>query len=175
MNENEMMTMAATGELIDSPASGNPLENLTTVSFEEFRRDAFRGTMSELAKWAHEDGNSEAVLHAGEQLTTEQVINHVLTIMATQYAYIPDEKEENGVKRYPVVVFAEAPSYWYNMGELGGNLIRDWAKRAGDDPEENPYLPNLNQMLTDCGGVRIHFRMKHSSKNNRDYVSITIA
>lgn len=159
------------GEIIEVQQSSNPLDSLPTMSIEDFRKDAFRGTLSRLAKNAHSHGNSDAVLHAGQQLKTADVVNHVLTIIAAQYAYVPDESGNQ--KRYPVVVFGEAPDYWYNLGQLGSNLIADWCEEMGDDPDENPYLPNLNQELTDCGGVRVHFRMKHGK--NRDYVAITVA
>lgn len=171
MENNEIMNVNENGEIIEAPISSNPLDSLATVSIDEFRTDAFRGSLSQLSAWAHEDGNSDAVLHAGQQLLTEHVVNHVLTIIAAQYAYVPDENGNQ--KRYPVVVFAEAPNYWYNMGQLGSNLIRDWAAHVGDNPEENPYLPNLNQELTDCGGVRVHFRWK--TGKNRPYVAITVA
>lgn len=171
MENNEIMNVNENGEIIDAPISENPLDVVPNVTVEQFRTDAFRGSLSQLASWAHEDGNSDAVLHGGRQLKTDHIINRVLTIIAAQYAYVPDENGRQ--KRYPVVVFAEAPDYWYNMGQLGSNLIRDWAKRIGDNPEENPYLPRLNQELTDCGGVRIHFRWKQGK--NRPYVAITIA
>lgn len=173
MENNEIMVNGSTGELIDTQVSENPLDSIPTVTIEEFRNDAFRGNLNELAKWAHEDGNTDAVLHGGQQLKTEHVLGHVLTIITAQYAHVPGEGDEQ--KLYPVVVFAEAPGFWYNMGQLGSKLIADWCKHTGDDPMEDPYLPNLNQMLSDCGGVRIHFRMKHSSRNNRDYVAITVA
>lgn len=173
MENNEIMVNSTTGELIDDTPSINPLDNMPTVSIEQFRNDAFRGKLNDLAKWAHEDGNTDAVLHAGQQLKTENVLNHVLTIITVQYAHVPGQ--DDGQKLYPVVVFAEAPEYWYNMGQLGSKLIADWCKHTGDDPMEDPYLPNLNQILAGSGGVRIHFRLKHSSRNNRDYVAITVA
>lgn len=171
MENNEIMVNSTTGELIDDTPSTNPLDTLPTTSIDEFRRDAFRGNINQLATWAHEDGNSDAVLHAGNQLKTEDVVNHVLTIMAVQYAHVPDR--DGSQKIYPVVVFSEAPSYWYNMGQLGSKLIEGWVNHVGDNPDENPYLPKLNQMLSDCGGVRVHFRWKQGK--DRDYVAITVA
>lgn len=172
-NNTEIMTNSSTGEIIDAPIGPSPLDSLPTISIDDFRRDAFRGTLSRLAKNAHTHGNSDAVLHAGTQLKTEDVVNHVLTIIAAQYAYVPDDNNPSVQKRYPVVVFAEAPAYWYNLGQLGSNLIRDWAEEMGDNPDESPYLPNLNQELTDCGGVRVHFRWKQGK--NRQYVAVTVA
>lgn len=166
--ENNMM-VTTEGEIIES--TGSPIDNLVTTSIDEFRRDAFHGTLSRLSKVAHATSNSDAILHAGTQLKTADILNHVLTIIAAQYAYVPDG---DSTKRYPVVVFAEAPGYWYNMGQLGSNLIEAWVNEMGDDPEESPYLPMLNQELTDCGGVRVHFRLK-KSKEGRDYVAITVA
>lgn len=171
MENNEIMNVNENGEIIEAQSSDNPLDALPTMSIDDFRTDAFRNSLNELAKWAHEDGDSDAVLHAGQQLKTADVVNHVLTIIAAQYAYVPDESGNQ--KRYPVVVFGEAPNYWYNMGQLGSNLIAHWAEHTGDNPEENPYLPNLNQMLTDVGGVRVHFRWKQGK--NRQYVAITVA
>jgi len=168
--ENEIMVNNATGEVIDTPAK-SPLDNLPTSSIDDFRRDAFRGNMSRLAKIAHEKGDSDVVLHAGDQLTTEQVVGHVLTIIAVQYAHVPDDNGEQ--KMYPVAVFAEAPGYWYNLGQLATNMVADWAAELGDDPNEDPNLPLVNQELTDCGGVRVYFRWKQGK--NRRYVSITVA
>ncbi len=165
-----------TGELVEtvSPAQSVP-DVYSHLSVTDFRHDAVSGKMSRLARNAHEKGHSTSVLQAGDQLTTDEVVGKVWTIIAVSYAHIPDENDETGLsqKMYPCVVFAEAPDRWYNLGQIAGEMVADWAVEMGENPEESPNLPLTNAELAQCGGIRIYMQWKQGK--NRRYIRVTVA
>lgn len=165
-----------TGEVMDTVSNAPVIpDDYTHISVESFRQDATSGKMSRLARIAHEKGHSTSVLQAGEQLTTDEVVGKVWTIIAVSYAHVPDDDDETGLsqKAYPCCVFAEAPDRWYNLGQIAGEMVNDWAAEMGDNPDESPNLPNVNNELAVCGGVRVYMRWKQGK--NRRYVSLTVA
>lgn len=150
-------------------------DNYTHLSVQQFREDATSGKMSRLARVAHEKGHSTSVLQAGDQLTTDEVVGKVWTIIAVSYAHVPDENDPSGMskKMYPCCVFMEAPDRWYNLGQIAGEMVADWALEMEEDPEESPNLPNVNNELALCGGVRVYMQWKEGK--NRKYVRVTVA
>lgn len=175
MANNEIITVdTMSGEVIEAPIPA-VLGKFANISVTEFRQDATSGRMSRLARNAHEKGHSTSVLQAGDQLKTDDVVGKVWTIISVAYAHIPDDKDPTGMsqKKYPCCVFAEATDYWYNLGQIAGEMVADWAVEMGDDPETSPNLPKVNQELATCGGVRIFMRWKKGK--DRDYVSVTVA
>lgn len=165
-----------TGELVESPSPVQFIPDAYShISVNDFRQEATSGKMSRLARNAHEKGHSTSVLQAGDQLTTDEVVGKVWTIIAVSYAHIPDENDESGLsqKAYPCCVFAEAPDRWYNLGQIAGEMIADWAVEMGEDPEESPNLPLTNAELASCGGIRIYMQWKQGK--NRRYVRVTVA
>lgn len=175
MDKNEIM-VAEKVEVVDTtqPAAFVP-DAYTHISVNDFRQDAVSGKMSRLARNAHEKGHSTSVLQAGDQLSTDEVVGKVWTIVAASYAHIPDENDETGMskKLYPCVVFGEAPDRWYNLGQIAGEMVADWAIEMGDDVEDAPNLPNVNAELAACGGVRIYMQWK--TGKNRRYIRVTVA
>lgn len=165
-----------TGELLEVAENASYVpDDYTHVSVADFRSDATSGKMSRLARNAHEKGHSTSVLQAGDQLTTDEVVGKVWTIIAVSYAHIPDEDDETGLsqKAYPCCVFAEAPDRWYNLGQIAGEMVADWATEMGDNIEEAPNLPNVNAELATCGGVRVYMQWKQGK--NRRYIRVTVA
>lgn len=175
MANNEIISVdTVSGEVIDTLAPA-PTSMFGNISVSAFRQDATSGHMSRLARNAHEKGHSTSVLQAGDQLKTDDVVGKVWTIIAVAYANVPDDKDPTGMsqKKYPCCVFAEATDYWYNLGQIAGEMVADWAVEMGDDPEVSPNLPKVNAELAGCGGVRIFMRWKKGK--DRDYVSVTVA
>lgn len=187
MANNEMKVMASTpksneimvtaeGEVIEAVQSAAFIpDSYSHISVNDFRQEAVAGKMSRLARNAHEKGHSTSVLQAGDQLTTDEIVGKVWTIIGVAYAHIPDENDETGMskKMYPCVVFGEAPDRWYNLGQIAGEMVADWADEMGDDIEEAPNLPNVNAELASCGGVRIYMQWKQGK--NRRYIRVTVA
>lgn len=178
MNENTNIANvdAYTGEVMEPMnQSGFIPDTFNHISVQNFRADAVSTKMSRLARNAHEKGHSTSVLQAGDQLTTDEVVGKIWTIIAVAYAHVPDENDETGVsqKMYPCVVFAEAPDHWYNLGQIAGDMVADWAIEMDDDKEESPNLPNVNAELAACGGVRVYMQWKNGK--NRRYVRVTVA
>lgn len=177
-NNNIAAVDTYTGELVESaissPASFIP-DAYSHISVNDFRADATSGKMSRLARIAHEKGHSTSVLQAGDQLTTDEVVGKVWTIIAVSYAHVPDENDETRMtqKLYPCCVFAEAPERWYNLGQIAGDMVADWAKEMGDEIEDAPNLPAVNAELASCGGVRVYMQWKQGK--NRRYVRLTVA
>lgn len=175
-NNNIAAVDTYTGELIEN-VSASPIvpDSFSHLSVSDFRADAMTGRMSRLARNAHEKGHSTAVLQAGDQLTTDEVVGKVWTIIAASYAHVPDDKDPTGMsqKMYPCCVFAEAPSHWYNLGQIASEMVADWAAEMGDDINESPNLPGVNAELAACGGVRIFMRWKQGK--DRRYISVTVA
>lgn len=175
MENNEIM-VTENGEVIDTVQSVNFVpDTFSHISVNDMRQEAMSGKMSRLARNAHEKGHSTAALQVGTQLSTDEVVGKVWTIIAVSYAHIPDENSETGYtdKLYPCVVFAEAPDYWYNLGQIASEMVADWAAEMEDDPEESPNLPNVNAELASCGGVRIYMQWKQGK--NRRYIRVTVA
>lgn len=175
MENNEIM-VNANGEVIDTVENvGFIPDTFSHISVSDMRQEAMFGKMSRLARNAHEKGHSTAALQVGNQLSTDEVVGKVWTIIAVSYARVPDEESETGYtdKLYPCVVFAEAPDYWYNLGQIASEMVADWADEMGDNSTESPNLPNVNAELASCGGVRIYMRW-HQGKNRR-YIRVTVA
>ena len=181
-----------------SPYAATPdtgvLANVSMASPSDMVEVA-RKSGSRLGKLAQARGYSDTPFHAGNQLSTNDVVGHILTIEHVAYANVPAVDNDgnpvymvdaNGVailddagdpiqarKQFPVMTFHEAPGYWLNCGQIASAMIADWAADVGDDPTVDPMLPNLNQELEECGGVAINFQWKDGK--NRRYVKVIVA
>lgn len=178
MNENTNITNidAYAGEVMEPVKNVEFIpDTFNHISVQNFRAEAVTGKMSRLARNAHEKGHSTSILQAGDQLTTDEIVGKVWTIIAVAYAHVPDDKDPSGMsqKTYPCCVFGEAPNNWYNLGQIASEMVADWAVEMGDDPDESPNLPNVNAELATCGGIRIYMQWKQGK--DRRYIRVTVA
>lgn len=172
------------------------LDNLSTISVAEFRAKALVSTPSRYTERARRAGKTDSVGHIGIQLSTDDIVDHVLTINSVCRASTPvlDDNDnpvpltddngaivmdENGeivyaTQIYPIITFAEAPGYWYNGGSLLAGVLPEWAEESGDDPNSMNY-PNLNADLAsmESGGIPVYFCWKQGKK--RRYVNMILA
>ncbi len=167
MEENNLITVDTNGEIVNTGMT--LLGDLPTMSLEDAQRDVFSSTPNRLTLSAQRKGVTDTLMHIGQQLKSEDVANHVLTIIRVAYATIPavdmnnnpiygeDGKQKNAV--YPVCHFAEAPGYWYNGGTMLKKIIEAWAEEVGDD-QSDPNLPTVNAEIASLGGVRAYFDWK---------------
>lgn len=166
------------------PKAQNVLSALPTVSLADFQREVFSTETNFLTRASQRAGMSDTIMHIGEQLTSEMVVDHVLTIIRVSFVTVP--RTENGkvvvgangepeYAQFPVCHFAEAPGYWYNGGRMLLNNIRVWAAEVGEDLSD-PSLPKLNQALTELGGIRAFFCWKDKRDGSgQRYVNIILA
>jgi len=170
MDENEntsLVQVDANGEII--PSGSMILGSIPTASLADFQRDVFSSTPNRLTLASQRKGTTDTLMHVGQQLKSEDVANHILTIIRVAYASIPatdnsgkpiyDENGNQRVASYPVCHFAEAPGYWYNGGAMLKKNIDAWAEEVGDD-QSDPNLPTLNSVLVEIGGIRAYFGWK---------------
>lgn len=177
------------------PESTHALDNLSTRSIVDFRRDSLTRKPTKYAARSQRDGKVDSVGHIGHQLSTDDVVGHVLTIDSVCRAIVPLfdksnnpiwETDENGALKtdadgnfvqatsiYPIVTFAEAPGYWYNGGTLLAGVLPGWAEEAGDEPDSMTY-PLLNADLAEIGGIPCYFEWKQGRAGNK-YVNMILA
>lgn len=169
----------------------------TETTLEEFQAKAFSKGVNRLTAAAMKAGTTDTLLHAGTQLTAEDVVGHVLTIVRVGYAVAPatDMKgkpifktnsdgtivcDENGTPiqettTYPVCHFKEAPGYWYNGGAMLKKNIEVWANECGDDGSDYAF-PGVNKVLEEIGGVQAMFAWKEKrDASGQRYVNIILA
>lgn len=114
-------------------------------------------------------GTIESVLAAGKQLKTEEIVNEVLTIDRAEFRDAVDEA--TGVcSTFPIVTFMEYPGSYYNAGTLLQKNVEAWASVAGDNPEEDKTLPNLNEEFQREGGPQIIIYRKEGKRYYSVYV-----
>lgn len=150
---------------------------MPTASIEDFRKEALSiaesGAVNYLTKRSQRDGKTDTVMHVGEQITSDMIVGHVLTIVRVGYAAVPSDN--NGVSRFPVCHFAEAPGCWYNGGKLLQDNIDSWADEVGDDPDDF-LLPKLNAALSEVGGIRAYFEWKDKKDGSgQRYVNMILS
>lgn len=160
------------------------LSQIPTTSLGDFQRDVFGATPNKLTLASMRKGTTDTVMHVGLQLKSEDLANHVLTIIRVAFAAIPATADgqpvydENGNQRmslYPVCHFAEAPGYWYNGGSMLKKNIEAWADEVGDDMSD-PTLPLVNQALSEIGGIRAFFAWKEKrDSSGQRYMNIILA
>ena len=185
-------------------ATVNPMEifsAMPTAPLDDFRKEALSiaesGNVNFLTRRSQRDGKTDTVMHVGEQIKSDMIVGHVLTIIRVGHASVPattnDGKplyvtdangvtvlNENGepiqaVSTFPVCHFKEAPGCWYNGGKLLQDNIDSWADEVGDDPNDF-YLPKLNAALTEIGGIRAYFEWKDKKDNSgQRYVNMILA
>ena len=185
-------------------ATVNPMEIFSAMpkaTLDEFRSEALSiaesGNVNFLTRRSQRDGKTDTVMHVGEQIKSDMIVGHVLTIIRVGHASVPattnDGKplyitdangvtilDENGdpiqaVSTFPVCHFKEAPGCWYNGGKLLQDNIDSWADEVGDDPNDF-YLPKLNAALTEIGGIRAYFEWKDKKDNSgQRYVNMILA
>lgn len=176
-----------------SVPSTHALDNLPSVDLLSIRRDALLSTPNKYVQAARAAGLVDSAGHLGIQLSTDDVVNHILTIDSVCRAMSPDLDDnnnpvpltdENGAivvdengdivyrsSIYPIVTFAEAPGYWYNGGKLMAGVLDEWARLSGDDPNSMTY-PLLNADLAEIGGIRVFLTWKQG--RNRRYVNMVL-
>lgn len=182
----------------------NPEElfaSMASTSIEDFRTEALQiaeaGSVNILTRRSQRDGKSDSAMHIGKQIKTELIVGHALTIIRVGHAAVPatDEKgepvlvtDENGaivldedgeaqqaISVFPVCFFKEAPGCWYNGGKLLQDNIVSWADEVGDDPNDF-YLPKVNSVLEEIGGIRAYFDWKDKKDGSgRRYVNMILA
>lgn len=185
-------------------AKANPAEifsSIATTSIDDFRKEALSiaesGAVNVLTRRSQRDGKTDTVMHVGEQIKTDMIVGHVLTIIRVGHAAVPatDAKgnplyvtDSNGVVEvdtdgnpvqaisiFPVCHFVEAPGCWYNGGKLLQDNIDSWADEVGDDPTDF-YLPKLNAVLSEIGGIRAFFDWKDKKDGSgQRYVNMILA
>ena len=176
-----------------SVPSTHALDNLPAVDLLSIRREALLTTPNKYVQAARVAGLVDSAGHLGIQLSTDDVVNHILTIDSVCRATAPDSDDngnpvpmvddngaivmdENGEiayrsSVYPIVTFAEAPGYWYNGGKLMAGVLDEWARMSGDDADSMTY-PLLNADLAEIGGIRVFFTWKQG--RNRRYVNMVL-
>lgn len=177
MNENENNAIA----VMDGASL---LASLPTASLTDFQADVFNSTPNRLSLASMRKGTTDTVMHVGLQLKSEDLANHVLTIIRVAFASIPmvvdgnPVYDENGNQKsalYPVCHFAEAPGHWYNGGAMLKKNIEAWAEEVGDDMSD-PNLPGVNQALAEIGGIRAFFGWKEKRDGSgQRYMNIIVA
>lgn len=191
MNEenNALTVNPETGELISSPSSvlsGSALlGTLPTISLESFQSQVFNSASGPLAAISAQNGANDTIMHIGNQLKSEDVNGHVLTIIRVGLATLPatdisgnpiyDENGNQKTARYPVAHFKEAPGYWYNGGALLMRNIEIWAAAFGDDIND-PNLPKINAILAENDGQLAYFQWKNKRDHSgQKYMNIIFA
>lgn len=182
----------------------NPAElfaSMASASIDEFRAEALAiaesGAINRLTARSQRDGKSDTVMHVGEQIKSDMIVGHALTIIRVGHAAVPATDnagkpiyvtDENGVLEtdsngdpvqaisvFPVCHFKEAPGCWYNGGKLLQDNIDSWADECGDDPNDF-YLPKLNAVLAEIGGIRAFFDWKDKKDGSgQRYVNMILA
>lgn len=166
---------------------------MPSVSLDDFRREALAaaetGNVNFLTKRSQRDGKTDTVMHVGEQIKSDMIVGHVLTIVRVGHAAVPAtdnngspvyHTDENGeviqeISVFPVCHFKEAPGCWYNGGKLLQDNIDSWADEVGDDPNDF-YLPKLNAALEEVGGIRAYFEWKDKKDGSgQRYVNMILA
>lgn len=175
--------------------------SMPTVSIDAFREEALStaesGNVNVLTRRSQRDGKTDTVMHAGQQIKSDMIVGHVLTIIRVGHAAVPatDNQgkpvyltDENGVLAtdtygepiqgvsvFPVCHFKEAPGCWYNGGKLLQDNIDSWADECGDNPDDF-YLPKVNAVLEEIGGVRAYFEWKDKKDGSgQRYVNMILA
>lgn len=92
-----------------------------------------------------------------EQLKTEDLIGQTVTVVAFDFATITDKGEQ---KTFPVLVFKEYPSHYYNGGILLQKLCIAWASMYDGDVE------TASDELEKSGGVMLKFRNTKTKTGN---------
>lgn len=100
-----------------------------------------------------------------EQIKTDELVGHDVTIMEFDFATLTDKDGEQ--KSYPVVLFKEYPDHYYNGGALLTKLCIAWASACSGDAEA------ASDALKKSGGVQIRFKStKTKSGNNLTSIEV---
>ena len=185
-------------------ANVNPAEIFSAMpraTLDEFRKEAMEiatsGNVNALTRRSQRDGKTDTVMHIGEQITSDMIVGHVLTIVRVGHASVPavdnsgkpifvtdtngkqivneDGEPIQAVSVFPVCHFKEAPGCWYNGGKLLQDNIDSWADETGDDSGDF-YMPKLNAVLEEIGGIRAYFEWKNKKDGSgQKYVNMILA
>lgn len=93
-----------------------------------------------------------------DKLTTEEILDKVVTIVAFDFATIRNDDGEDEV--FPVLLFEEYPDKYYNSGAIMKKVTANWAAAFGGDPEA------ASKALADAGGVQVKFTSTRTRKGN---------
>ncbi len=180
---------------------GELFASMPSASIDDFRKEALSiaesGNVNILTRRSQKDGKTDTVMHVGEQIKSDMIVGHVLTIVRVGHAAVPatdntgkplyvtdangvvetdaDGNPVQGISTFPVCHFKEAPGCWYNGGKLLQDNIDSWADEVGDDPNDF-YLPKLNAVLEEIGGIRAYFEWKDKKDGSgQRYVNMILA
>lgn len=103
--------------------------------------------MNKFVKAAHDTFSLSPLCTGRKKLSTIEVIDRPLTIVAFDFATIHDRGEE---KNFPIILFSEIEDGYYCGGKLLYNLCQVWAG-SGEDGD----LETVNDELREAGGVKI--------------------
>lgn len=93
-----------------------------------------------------------------EQIKTDDLIGKELTISEFDFATITDEHGEE--KTFPVVLFTELPTVYYNGGALLNKLCMAWTAEFDGD------ILEASQSLRESGGVKVRFKATRTKRGN---------
>lgn len=102
-----------------------------------------------------------------EKLSTDDVVNKTLTIVAFDFApkFNKDgtpvvDPETGEADTFGVVVFKEMPDRYYSVGVVFTKVCRMWAAGFDGDAEA------ASQSLAESGGVQVKFAMSKTKAGN---------
>ncbi len=102
-----------------------------------------------------------------EKLETDEVVGQDLTIIAFDFAPKFDSEgnrvadpETGEQDTFGVVVFAEYPDRYYNVGTVFTKVCKNWAEGFSGDAEA------ASSALEKSGGVKVRFNMTRTKKGN---------
>lgn len=109
-----------------------------------------------------------------EKLTTEEVVNKTLTIIAFDFApkFNKDgspvvDPETGEADTFGVVTFQEMPNKYYSVGVVFTKVCRMWAAEFNGDAEE------ASNALAESGGVQVKF-VPTKTRAGNNLVSVVI-
>lgn len=150
------------------------LASLPTMDVASFQESTFNTPVNWLTGALQRDGKTDTAMHIGNQLKSEDIVGHVLTIVRVGFAHFKD-KDDGLIKRVPVLHFKEAPGYWYNAaGVMFKGAIETLCRETNCDIE-NDMLPELNDAISQLpnAGLRAFFSWKDKRDNSgQRYVNI---
>lgn len=97
------------------------------------------------------------LMNGRDQIKTDDIVGREMTIEAFDFASITDKGEE---KTFPVILFKEEPSKYYNGGNLLMKLCMAWAAAFDGDCTE------ASNELKNSGGCKVKFTATKTKAGN---------
>lgn len=150
------------------------LSSLPTMDLASFQESVFNQPINWLTKSLQREGKTDTIMHIGNQLASDDIVGHVLTIIRIGFAHFKD-KQTGNIDRNPVLHFKEARGYWYNAsGVMFKGAIETLCAETNCDIN-NDMLPELNEAISKLpdGGIRAYFTWKDKNDGSgQRYVNI---